>query len=143
MRGIGTKKMKNGSVEIHGFFDHNSVNGKGYKKWKKFMTKKNSLGGGSRMGTRQVEFYIYRGNLKDSQIDGKGEFKWPDGRHYIGDFANSAMHGNGKLLWIDHNGQKAIYRGELQANQFHGQGKLTWSNGDIYQGSFENGQYSG
>lgn len=35
--------------------------------------------------------YTYRGNLKDSQIMGYGEFKWPDGRHYIGDFINSQM----------------------------------------------------
>jgi hypothetical protein len=30
--------------------------------------------------------YIYRGTFSNSKIDGKGEFKWPDGRHYIGDF---------------------------------------------------------
>ena len=38
---------------------------------------------------KDFEFYVYRGNLKDSRIEGKGEFKWPDGRHYIGDFQNS------------------------------------------------------
>ena len=32
---------------------------------------------------------MYRGSLKDSQILGYGEFKWPDGRHFIGDFVNS------------------------------------------------------
>lgn len=36
MKGIGTKKMNNGALEIHGTFDGESVNGKGYKKWKKF-----------------------------------------------------------------------------------------------------------
>lgn len=45
--------------------------------------------------------YIYRGNLKDSNIDGKGEFKWPDGRHYIGDFSDSVIVGEGKLSWLD------------------------------------------
>jgi hypothetical protein len=35
MKGTGTKKLKNGMVEIHGCFDGNSVNGKGYKKWKR------------------------------------------------------------------------------------------------------------
>jgi hypothetical protein len=35
MKGLGTKKLRNGMVEIHGVFDGNSVNGKGYKKWKR------------------------------------------------------------------------------------------------------------
>ena len=30
MKGTGTKKLKNGMVEIHGCFDGNSVNGKGH-----------------------------------------------------------------------------------------------------------------
>ncbi len=39
MKGLGTKKLKNGQVEIHGIFDNNLVNGKGYKKWKRFVHK--------------------------------------------------------------------------------------------------------
>ena len=33
-----------------------------------------------------TEIYKYRGQLKDTKIDGKGEFKWPDGRQYFGEF---------------------------------------------------------
>ena len=40
---------------------------------------------------RKTEFYVYRGTFKDNRIEGKGEFKWPDGRHYIGDFENSPI----------------------------------------------------
>lgn len=37
MKGLGTKKINNGMIEIHGVFDNNLVNGKGYKKWKRFI----------------------------------------------------------------------------------------------------------
>lgn len=47
-----------------------------------------------------VENFSYRGFLKDSKIEGKGEFKWPDGRHYIGEFRNSMMQGKGKLTFL-------------------------------------------
>ena len=60
------------------------MNGKGLKKWRKVI--KGTAG--SRTG-KQYEYYIYRGQLENSQIEGFGEFKWPDGRHYIGDFVNS------------------------------------------------------
>ena len=49
---------------------------------------------------KSYEWFIYRGHLEKSQIDGYGEFKWPDGRHYIGDFVNSQMHGIGKMTWF-------------------------------------------
>jgi hypothetical protein len=37
MKGLGTKKLRNGMAEIHGYFENNQVNGKGYKKWKRFV----------------------------------------------------------------------------------------------------------
>lgn len=38
MKGAGTKKLKNGMIEIHGTFENNQVFGKGYKKWKRIVT---------------------------------------------------------------------------------------------------------
>ena len=35
MKGMGTKRLRGGLIEIHGFFENNLVNGKGYKKWKR------------------------------------------------------------------------------------------------------------
>lgn len=112
MKGLGTKRLKNGMVEIHGAFDGNQVNGKGYKKWKRVVVHQTSsnvlntsvqnVGKGLSTSTHRVtEIYIYRGQMKDSRIEGQGEFKWPDGRHYIGEFVNSCMQGYGKLMWID------------------------------------------
>lgn len=92
MKGYGTKKTNNGAVEISGYFDgKNLVNGKGYKKWKNVRYEQSTHYPFKQIKTE--EHFIYRGNLKDSQIQGYGEFKWPDGRHYIGDFVNSQMQG--------------------------------------------------
>lgn len=87
--------------------------------------------------------FVYRGNLKDSKIHGYGEFKWPDGRHYIGDFVNSQMQGQGKMTWLLKNGKKNVYKGRFLANVFHGAGSLLIHNGDTYEGQFENGKFSG
>ena len=96
MRGQGVKKLKFGNIEVSGAFSNGQeVNGKGLKKWRKAL--KNT---GTRT-TKQYEYYIYRGQLENSQIEGFGEFKWPDGRHYIGDFVSSQMHGHGKMTWVE------------------------------------------
>lgn len=88
MKGQGTKITNNGTVEISGFFDGNGIiNGKGIKKWKKVFYEQQQFYPYKRI--KVEENYFYRGNLKDSIIQGYGEFKWPDGRHYIGDFVNS------------------------------------------------------
>ncbi|CAI2361508.1 unnamed protein product [Moneuplotes crassus] len=87
--------------------------------------------------------YRYRGQLKQTHIDGKGEFKWPDGRLYFGEFFQGAMNGKGKLIWTDKYNGKATYKGNFLVNQFHGPGLLVWSNGDIYDGQFLNGTYHG
>lgn len=49
-------------------------------------------------------------------MEGPGEFKWPDGRHFIGDFYNCQLHGFGKLLWHDKYAGKAVFKGNFLAN---------------------------
>ncbi len=75
MKGMGTKRLKNGMVEIHGPFEGNQVTGKGYKKWKRVVvhqTSTNNLNqsasnaatltkGLSTSIHRVTEIYIYRG----------------------------------------------------------------------------------
>ena len=66
MRGMGTKRSKNGFVEIHGQFEGNHVNGKGYKKWKRIVSVPSNLNPSKT--NKITEFYIYRGHLRDSKI---------------------------------------------------------------------------
>ena len=92
MRGNGVKISNNGMIEISGNFDSNGlVNGKGYKKWKKVSWTQDTSYPYKKV--KNEESFHYRGDLKESQILGYGEFKWPDGRHYIGDFLNAQMQG--------------------------------------------------
>ena len=86
--------------------------------------------------------------MENSQIQGYGEFKWPDGRHYIGDYVNSQMHGHGKMTWFDTNPStgeqiKMVYKGNLFANVIQGMGILHKSNGDCYEGEFSNATFNG
>lgn len=90
MRGPGVKKCNNGTMEIQGNFDnHCCVTGKGQKKWKIIRFEKQNFYPYKQVKVEQL--FIYRGELRESQIQGYGEFKWPDGRHYIGDFVNAQM----------------------------------------------------
>lgn len=142
MKGNGVKKSNGGMVELSGHFDGRGViNGKGYKKWKKFSYEQQTFY--PYKLNKIEEVFLYRGNLKDSQIQGYGEFKWPDGRHYIGDFVNSQMQGQGKMTWATKAGKKIIYKGQFLANVFHGDGTLSLHNGDTYEGQFENGKFNG
>jgi hypothetical protein len=34
-------------------------------------------------------------------MDGSGEFKWPDGRIYIGEYKADKKEGHGKFIWPD------------------------------------------
>jgi hypothetical protein len=104
MKGHGIKRLNNGTLEIGGYYENGAVHGKGHKKWRKEGT-----------SIASQTFYIYRGNLANNQIDGFGEFKWPDGRHYIGDFMRSQMHGIGKLSWSEGEA-KCVYKGQMFAN---------------------------
>lgn len=84
MKGLGTKKLRNGMVEINGVFDGNFVNGKGYKKWKRVVVhqnpttsnmnnQSNSAFNTKALSTsvhRVTEIYVYRGNMKESRIEG-------------------------------------------------------------------------
>lgn len=66
MRGNGVKKIRWGEIELSGFFNGQHINGKGLKKWRTFVSK--SIKGTKMRETKVAEWYIYRGELKQSQI---------------------------------------------------------------------------
>jgi hypothetical protein len=88
MRGQGIKKIRWGEIQLEGYFNGQHINGKGVKKWRTFNVKE-IKGTTKSRETKVPEYFIYKGDLEQSQINGYGEFKWPDGRHYIGQFINS------------------------------------------------------
>jgi len=41
-------------------------------------------------------------------MNGWGEFTWPDGRKYVGEYLDDKKHGKGKFIWPDNR----IYDGD-------------------------------
>lgn len=41
----------------------------------------------------------YKGEFKNSDLDGKGVYVWSDGKTYDGEWKNNKMHGFGIFLW--------------------------------------------
>ena len=81
----------------------------------------------------------YEGNLKYGRMHGKGVYKWPDGRVYKGDFVNGKMHGKGVYKWPDGD----VYNGNVVNGRRTGKGVYTYANGDVYKGNFVNGKETG
>jgi hypothetical protein len=58
------KKIRWGEIELSGNFLGQQINGKGYKKWRNFVTK--TIKGVKPRETKVAEWYIYRGDLEHS-----------------------------------------------------------------------------
>lgn len=50
------------------------------------------------------------GGWKLGKLEGKGEFKWPDGKRYNGDYKQDIKHGYGKFEWPD----GSVYEGNWE-----------------------------
>ena len=70
-------------------------------------------------------------------MNGSGEFSWPDGRKYIGDYKEDKKEGYGFFEWAD--GRK--YRGSWSNGKQHGEGEFynpkdqTWRKGNWSEGT--------
>ena len=51
-------------------------------------------------------------------MEGRGVFRWPNGRVYEGNFVNNKKSGNGKMTWPEGN----YYDGEWEEGLQHGRG---------------------
>lgn len=93
---------------------------------------------------------------------GFGEFHWPSGDTYCGEFLQGQFNGNGTLTYAAGGsyfgnwdmGQKqgfgilefvdgSEYTGNFENNLIQGEGTYTFVNGDVYTGSFLNQRYEG
>lgn len=63
-----------------------------------------------------------------------GEYMWPDGSKYVGQFKGEKMHGDGKL----HAADGKIYEGQFRNDKMEGRGVFTWPDGRVYSGHFKN-----
>eukprot|EP00948_MAST-09A_sp_MAST-9A-sp1_P001227 g1227.t1 len=82
---------------------------------------------------------IYRGELVDGEMHGKGEMKYENGDIYTGHWKHNVREGHG----IIHFGDGKRFEGIFRNNRRQGHGVLSHPNGEHFQGSFENGEIRG
>jgi len=103
----------------------------------------------------------YNGDFREGTFEGKGTYRWADGRVYVGewrqgkrngrgietlpsgaeysgDFKDGKYHGRGSFA---HQGNR--YTGDWQNGVADGQGTWMYSNGNRYSGGIRDGQYYG
>jgi hypothetical protein len=68
-------------------------------------------------------------------MEGKGEFNWPNGNKYIGNYKHSKKEGFGTYYWND----KIYYEGSWLNNFQHGEGTFYGKN-KIFKGVFRYGK---
>ena len=82
---------------------------------------------------------IYIGPYIDNKKEGKGIYKYYNGKIYEGEYKNDLRNGIGIYHYID----GYVYNGEWKNDKKHGKGILYYPNGEIYVGNFEDGNFEG
>ena len=84
---------------------------------------------------------IYKGKFKNDQINGHGEYIWPEGISYTGQWVNCRKDGEGVLKWAD---KSREYRGHFKEDMRHGYGEYTWEHGRRrFKGNWKHGLQDG
>ena len=83
----------------------------------------------------------YSGAWFCGKMQGEGELRWPDGRHYQGSFRQNVQFGYGRSESPGVGG--SVYEGSWKDGKMCGYGVLKYANGDFYEGTFRDGQPSG
>ena len=78
----------------------------------------------------------YVGLLHYDLMSGFGVFMFKDGEHYIGDFTNGTMDGEGTLYLKNNVRITAKWEG---TNKLPKKARIYFANGDVYEGKFING----
>lgn len=66
-------------------------------------------------------------------MNGEGQFEWPDGRKYVGNYVNGKKEGYGILYTLDY-----VYMGEWKNGLYDGYGTLKMLD-EIIEGYWSNG----
>jgi hypothetical protein len=81
----------------------------------------------------------YKGEWRNDQPDGEGEWSSPKGDIYTGGFRAGKRVGQGRMVYAD----KTEYNGTWLDDRPSGAGVFKFLNGDVYQGQFVAGEQSG
>jgi hypothetical protein len=81
----------------------------------------------------------YRGNWRDDQPDGEGEWTSSAGDRYLGGFIKGKRQGQGRMVYAD----KSEYNGTWRDDLPTGAGEQKFLNGNVYSGEFLAGMQTG
>lgn len=76
---------------------------------------------------------IYEGRYDDGKKSGKGDFLFPNGDYFRGNFDRDMKEGFGVLVSFSKN---FVYKGEFKQDQIRGQGICLLSNGMVIEGYY-------
>ncbi len=74
--------------------------------------------------------------LSGDCVDGRGEYLFPSGARYVGEFREGAMHGTGTCYYPD----GSVYVGQWADKYPHGYGIKRWADGTEWKGQWIKGQ---
>ena len=92
-----------------------------------------------RWETRYASGNVYKGDVVNDQLHGRGTLTWADGEVYEGDFVNGQRTGRGTYTWADGD----VYEGDFVNGQLNGQGTNTFADGEVWKGRWLDGEYLG
>ena len=78
-------------------------------------------------------FQYDQNNLEDENLPILGLYEFPNGSVYKGQWKNGQKHGKGEFYQKD----GSIYEGYFKADMFNGKGRKISANGDIYEGEWK------
>ena len=129
-------KLKKGKKEGKGILYYKSKN----EKYIGYFVNDKPEGKGIFLFDEKEKRILYEGDFMKGRYEGIGQYNYPNGEYYIGQFKNNLRNGNGILLYKNHN---IKYEGEFYNNVPEGIGKRYLENGLIYEGQFKNGDLNG
>ncbi|HBC57626.1 MAG TPA: hypothetical protein DCZ03_10725, partial [Gammaproteobacteria bacterium] len=88
---------------------------------------------------RWIDGRTYIGSVQDGKKQGYGTMIWPNGAIYEGDYLMDKKHGEGIFQWPD----KHRYVGEFKDDKMHGRGIYSTPDGFKFVGQFENDLFHG
>ena len=159
LKDLDEEKVWKGQIEDDEFITGDMLNERtGKRVIKKEVVNK---GKNTKIVTRiETEEFVYEGDIFEEVEHGYGIKKWKDGTEYKGNWKDGEQCGKGEYIRPAYKKIKAKdqygaaieveqkfsedhYKGNFKNNKFHGYGDVTWANGNQHVGYFENGLYHG
>lgn len=82
---------------------------------------------------------MYQGFYQNASKEGQGEYRWPDGNRYLGEWSQNMLNGRGLFIWHD----ERLYLGDWKDNMMHGEGIYKWGDGRIFMGQYKDDRKEG